>query len=63
MMMRAFSSFQIQYLRFHGIAEFQIHRIFLEVIAEHVRRSFEQMCPPAIDGMDLKRVSSSSGIK
>ena len=35
-MMQAFSSFQIQYLRFRGIAEFQVHRVLLEGIAEHV---------------------------
>ena len=27
------------------------------------RSSFEQICPPVIDGMNLKRIISSSGIK
>ena len=49
--MWAFSSFQIQYLRFHGIAEFQVDRILLEVISEHDRHL--NRCVPQLEDLDF----------
>ena len=46
--MWAFSSFQIQYLRFHGIAEFQVHRILLSEHDRHLNR-----CVPQLEDLDF----------